>query len=344
MSLTIKEIKDQYNALMQTSALLADEKDTLASYFAKEKPASITFLGCGSSYSLAKSMQFITSTQMGIRSYALAGGDLWLNVDRYKEMLKGTMIVTISRSGSTSEILNAIEALRKFQEVKVISIACVKDSALAKLSDVTLEMPWAFDESVCQTRTVSCMYAAGAMMIAAFAKNDKLTEDLNHVINHGDYYISKNEESYKAVAKLPWDSIVVLADGEIEGLAEEGSLAFKEISQLQSNYYHILDSRHGPMVLIGEKTLVIVALTSDNKYEQSLVSDLLKKGATIVTTSQLPSKIDGVYHNAACEFAVDHIAAGLLCLNACQLISYYKALEVGTDPDAPDGLDAWIKI
>ena len=36
--------------------------------------------------------------------------------------------------------------------------------------------------------------------------------------------------------------------------------------------------------------------------------------------------------------------AGIPALNMIQLISYYKALETGFDPDHPEGLDAYIKL
>ena len=37
-------------------------------------------------------------------------------------------------------------------------------------------------------------------------------------------------------------------------IASEGALAFKEIARIPSISYHLLDVRHGPMVLIDDKT------------------------------------------------------------------------------------------
>lgn len=33
-------------------------------------------------------------------------------------------------------------------------------------------------------------------------------------------------------------------DAELCGICEEGALTFKEICQVDSNYYHLLDARH----------------------------------------------------------------------------------------------------
>ena len=51
------------------------------------------------------------------------------------------------------------------------------------------------------------------------------------------------------VAQEEWESVVVLADSELDGIASEAAIAFVEIPQVHANYYHVLDVRHGPMVL-----------------------------------------------------------------------------------------------
>ena len=56
---------------------------------------------------------------------------------------------------STSELLCAIKALKEYAQVKVIAITCVEEAPINELADFVLSMPWAFDSSVCQTRTVS---------------------------------------------------------------------------------------------------------------------------------------------------------------------------------------------
>ena len=136
----------------------------------------------------------------------------------------------------------------------------------------------------------------------------------------------------------------MLCDGPSDGLAEEGALAFKEISQLPGNYYHLLDARHGPIVLIGEKALVLVSVKSPAcRHEQAPIRDLVKKGARVVTCSQLPLEAPGA-ENFPLGEEVGSVAGGLGLVALCQRISDYKARETGGDPDRPDGLDPWIEI
>ncbi len=133
-------------------------------------------------------------------------------------------------------------------------------------------------------------------------------------------------------------------DAEIDGLAEEGALAYKEISQINSNYYHLLDVRHGPMVLIGPGTMVLASVSAPgNRFEMGLVDDLIARGAKVVCYSQEAVRKDGATCISLGE-DVGPVAGGLGLIALCQLISYHKSGVMGCNPDQPDGLDAWIRI
>lgn len=345
MKLTLKEIFAQYDALKQTIDLFDANCEALKKYIAEVNPRAIVFTGCGSSYSLSCSFRSIASLRTQLPVYAVASGDLWLNCEKYAPILKDALVITVSRSGQTSEVLNAFKAVNELNvNTKYLAIACVVDSPLKAMCGFTLEMPWAFDESVCQTRCVSNMYSMGALVIGAMSGDASIREGLLKAVEYGPAYLEKTKDTAKALAELDWDHAVVLADGEIDGLAEEAALTYKEISQLNSNYYHVLDVRHGPMVLVGKKTLLIAAVKSPvNKYEMALVDDSISHGAYTVCYSATEIEKEG----ATCvNFGADcgSVAFGLGLVALCQMISYFKSQVVGCDPDAPDGLSPWIKI
>ena len=342
MKLTEREIHNQYQALKQTLVEVSSNENAIKSFYNSGQYHSITFLGCGSSYSIAKSMATIGNMALDIPVYALPAGDVWLNYPKYAKQLTGSLFVAISRSGSTSELLNALNAAGN---PPAVSIVCVKDSALTKVSGLNIELPWAFDESVCQTRCVTNMYAAGALMLEILAGGSGIKTGLEKAASIGDSFIAKYNKALENLAQKNWDHVVVLADGELDGLAEEAALAFKEISQLPSNYYHILDSRHGPMVLIGPNTLVIAMLThNDNEYEMNVIRDIVNKEAAVLVCTAKELLIDGVRLNAYIGVDINHTAAGALYISLCQLLAYHKSFVVGCDPDAPEGLTPWIKI
>ena len=110
MSFTLREIMDQYKALDKTIHQMRAEYERIRRFFEETRPRCILFTGCGSSYSLSCSMRSIASARLDIPVYALAAGDLWLNCEAYKSMFEGALVVSLSRSGRTSELINAVSA------------------------------------------------------------------------------------------------------------------------------------------------------------------------------------------------------------------------------------------
>lgn len=341
MSLTYQEIHETYSSLKKIAALVETEASGLSRVF-REK--ILVFVGCGSSYAIAKSLALISSMRFRRPALAMAAGDLLLHADRYAPFLEQTVLVAISRSGSTSEILLAVEALaERCCNFELASLCCVEGSPLSKMSKFVLEMPWAFDKSVCQTRCVTSLYFAGVMLIAKALEDTALLEDLKGIVQGGDAFMASIEPVLQEAAVKDWDHAVVLADAEIAGLAEEGALAYKEICQLPSNFYHLLDARHGPMVLFGPNTLVVIALSSGDKQELDMVRDVIKKGACVIVYSDMLMEIEGAL-NIAFGQKLGHAARGIPFILINQLVSFYKSKSTGADPDAPTGLDPWIKL
>lgn len=344
MSKTYTEMKGQFSALRETSVYIRNRLNVLKRFLDEKPYSGIAFLGCGSSYSVSKSLESIYRNLSGKSSMSLAAGDLMLHTENYQKALENAVLVAVTRSGSTSEVLKAIEAIRALTPIRVIALTCVEDAPINELSDVTFTMPWAFDESVCQTRTVSNLYLAGSILAAGIAERTDVIDAAEATLEQLEGYANKIEPLFLQLAKEKWDHAVVLADGEIGGIAEEGALAFKEICQLPSNYYGLLDSRHGPMVMIGKTMLVIASICGAGEQECKLVADLTKKYATVVTFSDEPVELPKVYANISFGRPLDLIGRGLALIVICQMASYYKALVRGVNPDAPTGLDAWIKL
>ena len=344
MSLTLQEIRGQYQALEKTVALLDGQREQLKALLDR-RPASLVFTGCGSSFSLSCAFRSIAALRTDIPVYALASGDLWLNCERYARLLRDALVISVSRSGETSELVNACKAAAALGTgTRFLSIICAEGTPLEAISDFTLRMPWAFDHSVCQTRCVSNLFAMGAMVVGALFGDPSIREGVARMAACGEDYMARIEPVAKALAAGDWDHGVVLADGEIDGIAEEAALTFKEICQQNSNYYHILDVRHGPMVLIRGRTLAVVAAKSPLcQYELQLINDLIATGAKVVCYTMQPVEVPGATC-IALGTDVGSVAFGLGLVAICQLTTYYKSLHVGCDPDRPDGLDAWIRI
>ncbi|HBE79030.1 MAG TPA: hypothetical protein DDW65_14835 [Firmicutes bacterium] len=348
MNYTYKEIKSQYEALRKTFDYITAKKDEVVRFYNEKSPQSIIFTGCGSSYDLCQSAEFTCRLRLGIASAAIASGDLMLNYTSYAKLFDGALLIAPTRSGNTSEVIQAIKNVKSLQpSLPVIGITCVENSDLAKTADLTLEIPWAFDESVCQTRTVTNLYMVNLLILAHLCNDQKLIHDLDAVIEAGIDFMEKYEGKLKNLAENDWNDAVVLADGELQGIATEGALAFMEIARTPGRYYHLLDVRHGPMVLVNNHTLAVVSLTTETAthYQLDLINDLLKKGTKVVVFgSRQISPIPGVALQVSIDSDFDNAALGVSFIFILQALAYYKAIHKGINPDQPEGLDPWIKL
>jgi len=349
MSLTYRETKQQYAALRQTYEYMLSERARIEAFVKNAAPSSLTFVGCGSSYCLCESAAFSARLRAGMPAQAFAGGDMLLNGERYRSALTGTLLVAPSRSGSTTEVVEAVRLLRRAGHVPLLAVSCVEGSPLSAEADLTLELPWAFDASVCQTRTVINLYVVNLLIAAFLGRDQALIASIDAAILDGETYMDRVEAGIRKAAGSEWAQAIVLADGELKGLAAEGAIALTEIAGVQAQSYHLLDVRHGPMVVIGPGSLVIAAVSDSGggmQHRLNLLRDLKRRGATVIAyAGTADPEIEAIVDYAAFSGrSLDPAAQGIPFLFLSQIAALARAERLGIDPDQPDGLVAWVEL
>ncbi len=346
MYMTEKELFSQYEALKKTCWSMEERKEEISSFFTSRKRKGIVFIGCGSSFSLAKSAALSANLRLDIPSFAFAAGDLLLNFENYRNFLKDRILVSISRSGSTSEVVDFLTRAVEELHTPCVSLCATRGSKISKLADLNIELPWIFDESICQTRCVTNLYTASLLLIAFFSGDDALPEDIRKAVDYGESYISGAKEQLRQIVENgQGNKAGVLADGEMEGIAEEGALAFNEICMLPSHYYHVLDIRHGPMVLVDRETFALVlASPREEAHQKKLIADLKAKGCTVLAFSNQKENIWGADYHISYPLDLTAAVYGIPFIFLAQALSFFKALQLGQNPDQPDGLKPWIQL
>lgn len=249
------EIFSQPSALMQTQALFKEKHDQIYE-FIKEPFQNIIFIGCGSGFMLSEGAAAMFSMYTDKKTVAVSGGEIILSPEKYSRIFTNALVIVASRSGETSEVLFALEKLRKLTTFKTMGIIAKTDCSLKPYLDFTLEIPWAFDHSVCQTRTISNIYYSLTMLLAIYIENEQLAAAFQTFFENQSAFLEEHKEMCQIIAQKEWNNVTVLGDGEISGIASEGSLAFTEICILPGEYFNLLDYRHGPIVLANEKKTV----------------------------------------------------------------------------------------
>lgn len=341
---TEKEIRSQFQALRQTADYIRQKQPEILRAF--NEAASLCVIGCGSSYSLAKSAALQFTQLNEIPAYAIAAGDLMVNFAHYEKLVYNSTILVLSRSGATSEVIAAVQKCKAAYGSRVISVCAQAGAPIEDYAELNLILPWAFDASVCQTRTVTNLYAAGLAIAAVVAQREEILHALSLPQETTEAFAAAVEETMRQAGESDWTKAVVLADSAVGGLAEEGALAFREICRRDANYYHLLDVRHGPVVQIDGKTLVLAFLSDgDWKPQSDLLADVAKKTALTYAFSRNAA----VAQRKDCTGIVlpdcgsDAVSA-MLMLYCIQLLTLYHAMARGVNPDVPEGLAAWIKL
>lgn len=345
MYLTEQEIMEQHIALNKTYDYMMEKKAEIKNFFSEHPSRKFVFFGCGSSYMLAKSGQQLICSCKGSSANAIAGGDYLVNPDFYEACIKDSIIVTLSRSGQTTEIVRDVQYIKKHYGNPVISLSMKDENDIMPYSELDITMDWCYDKSVCQTRTVTNLYTAMLMLTAFYNEDEELLASVKAAVDCNQEY----KETYRGVlaeiSKKDWGNAIVLADGAPIGIAEEGALAFTEISMLPGQCFHLLDYRHGPMVLNGEKTLtVILVQPNEDQLQRDMIEDLKSHGGTIVTVSKYEGNEFGVNANICLKGIERFEAWGIPFIYVCQMAAYEKSILLGRNPDQPTGLDAFITL
>lgn len=345
MFLTEKEILDTPAALEKTCRYFRAQLDGHKHFFARNPLRKFAFFGCGSSYMLAKSAAAVFGALPATSACAIPAGDYLLDPASWQEALKGSIVVALSRSGRTSELVLAVRDIRLSLGCPVISLSAQRGSDLAPVSQLDIVLDWCYDQSVCQTRTVTNFYAAILLLAAVYSDDAALCQGVHTAAAQCEAFQQTNRAALENVAALEWEDAVVLADGPLCGIAEEGALAFTEISMLCGRYFHLLDYRHGPIVISRQDTLTLMVLRpGEEELQKAMAADVLALGGPLLTISDRPGNPWGGVANLQIEGLAPFAVWGIPFIYVAQMLALLKALRLGRNPDAPKGLDPYITL
>ena len=343
MFLTEKEILDTPNALKKTYGYFCEKANEVEAFFAKNTRRKFTFLGCGSSYMLSKSASIIFASYEATSACAIAAGEYIINPEFWKETVKDSIVVTISRSGKTSEMVKAVKNIKETLGCDVISISMKDNNDIMPMSNLDLTLDWCYDNSVCQTRTVTNLYAAVLLLASYYAKDEALKASIKVACDTNEKFQLENREALEKIAAMDWEDVTVLADGPVRDIAEEGALAFTEITMLTGRYFPMLDYRHGPIVISGKKSLTMMLINpAEDSLQKDMVADVLSHGGPVVVVSKHKDNIYGATAHIQIDGIEKFAAWGIPFIYLCQMTAFTKSVNMGGNPDAPQGLDAFI--
>jgi glutamine---fructose-6-phosphate transaminase (isomerizing) len=246
----------------------------------------------------------------------------------------GQLVVAVSQSGRTPEIVATLERLRDAGGL-ALAITNEPASELARAAAAVIELGAGEELAVPATKTVTAQLVAFALLAHALGDVPFTLEQLAAVPDWVKQVLDDPQPAVEAAQTLTENrNLIVVARGFLYGAALETALKVKETCSLAADGYSSADLRHGPIAAVTSG-FPVVALSAPGPAQADLVelvAELRARGAAVLTIA--PSADADMPLPAGMPEALAPIAAVV----RGQQLAHALATALGHDPDAPEGL------
>jgi fructoselysine-6-P-deglycase FrlB-like protein len=272
MSAITQEIESQPALWRQATALLPEVGSSLP-----VEGSRVALVGCGTSFYIAQ------AAAVARESLGLGETDAFVA----SEMPGGRtydLVVAISRSGTTTEVVRALETLPS--EARSVAISTDGETPVVRAATEAILLPFADEESIVQTRFATTTLA---LLRAHFGDPvESAAADAEHALT-----------ANLPLSPAEFEQFVFLGTGWTVGLAGEAALKFRETGGAWAESYPAMEYRHGPISVAGERTVVWIL----GEAEPDLVDDIRATGASVLESRGDPMAELVMVHRAAVALA-----------------------------------------
>ena len=332
---TFEEIMSQPEAWRETLNYLGANAEEIAE-IAPETFAEVIFTGCGSTYYLALAAAALFQELTGVRARALPASEIWLYpASAYLE--QKTLLIAVSRSGTTTETVRAVEGFREHGKGSVVTLTCYPKSTLAELGDLNLVFTAGQEKSVAQTRAFSTLYLATVFLAHCWAQ--KSAEALRELPDVCTRLLSDYAPLAERLGNdLALERFYFLGSGPRYGLACELSLKMKEMTLSHSEPFHFLEFRHGPQSMVTDTTLLVGFVSeASGDQERAVLSEMKARGTQVLSLAEGDADV-------AFASGMPEALLNVLYLPVVQLLAFHRSLAKGLNPDRPNNLEAVVML
>nr|WKF59615.1 Glutamine--fructose-6-phosphate aminotransferase [isomerizing] [Paraburkholderia busanensis] len=309
---------------------------------------SVLLLACGGSFHAALTAKY------WIESLA----QLPVNVEiaseyRYRESVanSNTLVVAVSQSGETADVLGAVQVAKQQQMLKTLAICNVPSSALIRECQLNFITRAGIEIGVASTKAFTTQLVALFLLALTLAQVRSRLSDADEqmhlrALRHLPDAMSRVlalEPQIMAWSELLTrkDNILFLGRGMHYPVALEGALKMKEISYIHAEAYAAGELKHGPLALISDQ-MPVVAVAPNDRLLEKLKSNMHEVSARSGKLFVFADIDCGIAPSADMEVIRLTEYYGLLSpilhTIPMQLLAFHAALARGTDIDKPRNL------
>ncbi|CAE6810492.1 glutamine--fructose-6-phosphate transaminase (isomerizing) [Paraburkholderia aspalathi] len=309
---------------------------------------SVVLLACGGSFHAALTAKY------WIESLA----QLPVNVEiaseyRYRESVANpnTLVVAVSQSGETADVLGAIHVAKQRGMLKTLAICNVPTSALVRECALNFITRAGIEIGVASTKAFTTQLVALFMLALTLAQvRGHLSEDDERTHLRALRHLPDAMSKVLALEPhiMAWseiltrkENILFLGRGMHYPVALEGALKMKEISYIHAEGYAAGELKHGPLALISDQMPVVAVAPNDRLLEKlkSNMHEVNARNGKLFVFADIDCGLSPSPDIEVIRLTEYYgLLSPILHTIPMQLLAFHTALARGTDIDKPRNL------
>jgi len=254
--------------------------------------------------------------------------------------LKGALVVGISQSGRSPDIIAVVEEGRR-QGRPTLVITNVPDSPLAQAADYVINLQAGPEQAVAATKTYTASLAALALVSSCLANDDQAMAALQRLPALMQQTLDGLWPRLPRVERYRYmDRCAVLGRGFNFATAFEISLKIKELTRTVAEPYSSADFLHGPVAMVQEGFPVMVVAPTGQVLEdmRTLTQRLIQSQAERIVISDEAELLGQAHLALPLPGGVPEWLSPAVAVLPGQLFGLALAQARGLSPDKPEGL------
>lgn len=284
----------------------------------------------GSSDNAATYLQYLAGQELGLLT-ALATPSLY--AEPHHMNLAGAMVVGISQSGRSPDIVSVLEAGR-VQGRPTIAITNDAGSPLALQADVVIPLLVGEEVSLAASKTMLASLQAAAQLVQALVgERDELphADELPAMIASTSSWALEHVDN--VVGHLALDGLTVVGRGLGLSAAEECALKIREVAGLRAEAYAAPDLLHGPIGADGSGSTLWLILTDE--IDDAAAADLVARAKSSGLTTLVSRSADRAKTNADVELTLPVASPNWITPFLNVVVGQVMALRLGELNERP---------
>jgi len=333
----LAEISAQPEAIRRAAAGLRDQLAALRRVPAVRNGRGLVFTGMGGSYDACYA-PVTALASAGITGVMDDSAELLYF--RRPTLAGGTVLVVVSQSGESAEVIRLVEQLdgergRPF----TVSITNGLDNTLARLANVALDTRAGHEQGP------STMTFGAALVVLATLAEVLAGQSADDALDRVDMDAGAASDAVEAVLDTVKDRagqlrawlgdrpiLTLLARGAGRAASEMGALTLKEAARFPAEAMESAQFRHGPLELAGNDAAVVLIATepATRSVDTRLAAELVAAGAAVLRLVCDGEPVTGA--ETISLGSVDRTLASAPALVPIQLLAWRLAVDRGFHP------------